>query len=120
MLWPAIVSVPDRPLVLMFGENVAVTGLPAVPNVGETLIQLGSVTEANQAPPLHPLGLAPTVKIAEPPLDGTIGTEGGLAENVQLGGATVTLTVCAAHIVSPTQLNVRVPEDPTVAFTEKP
>jgi hypothetical protein len=58
-----------------------------VPLAADTLIQLASLTDAVQDPPLHPIGLALTVKVVEPPLAGIVATDVGLAENVQVGGA---------------------------------
>jgi hypothetical protein len=84
MLCPAIVTVPDRGLVPVFCKNVAVAEPAVVPPAGDTLIQLESLTDADHDPPLHPLGLALTVNVVEPPLAGTMGTDVGLAENVQV------------------------------------
>jgi hypothetical protein len=85
MVCPAIVTVPDRVLVLVFAANVAPAVPAAVPLVGDTLIQVESLTDADHEPPLHPLGLALTVNVAEPPLAGIVDTEVGLAEKVQMG-----------------------------------
>jgi hypothetical protein len=86
MLCPAIVTVPDRVLVVVFCKNVAVAEPAVVPPAGDTLIQLVSLTDADHDPPLQPPGLALTVNVVEPPLAGTMGTDVGLAENVQVGG----------------------------------
>jgi hypothetical protein len=87
MLCPAIVRVPERALVLVLERYVAVTEAVVVPLAADTLIQLASLTDAVQDPPLHPIGLALTVKVVEPPLAGIVATDVGLAENVQVGGA---------------------------------
>jgi hypothetical protein len=84
---PAIQTVPERALVPALGEYVAVTEAAVVPLVGDTLIQLKSLTDAIHAPPLQPLGLALTVNVVEPPLATIAATDVGLTEKVQLGGA---------------------------------
>ena len=53
----------------------------------DTLIQLGSLTDAVQDPPLHPTGLALSVKIVEPPPAGIVDTDVGVAENVHVSVA---------------------------------
>jgi hypothetical protein len=58
-----------------------------IPLAADTLIQLESLTDAVQDPPLQPLGLALIVNVVEPPLAGIVATDVGLAENVQVGGA---------------------------------
>jgi hypothetical protein len=73
--------------VLVFERYVAVTVAAVVPLATDTLIQLESLTNAVQDPPLHPIGLAPIVKVVEPPLAGIVATDVGLVENVQVGGA---------------------------------
>ena len=86
MLCPAMVTVPDRALVLVFERYVAVTEAAVVPLAADTLIQDESLTDAVHDPPLHPLGLALTVNVVEPPLAGIVATDVGLAEKVQLDG----------------------------------
>ena len=83
---PAIVTVPDRALVLVFERYVAVTEAAEVPLAADKLNQLASLTDAVQDPPLHPIGLALTVKFVEPPLAGIVATDEGLAENAQIVG----------------------------------
>jgi hypothetical protein len=56
----------------------------AVPPDGETVIHVGSLTDAAHEPPMHALGLAFTLKFVEPPAAATTGTEEGLAENIQV------------------------------------
>jgi hypothetical protein len=87
MLRPAIVTVPERALVLVFERYVAVTVAAVAPLATDTLIQTESLTDAVQDPPLHPIGLALTVNVVEPPLAGIVATEVGLTENAQVGGA---------------------------------
>jgi hypothetical protein len=87
MLRPAIVTVPERALVLVFERYVAVTVAAVAPLATDTLIQTESLTDAVQDPPLHPIGLALTVNVVEPPLAGIVATEVGLNENAQVGGA---------------------------------
>jgi len=65
---------------------VAVTEAAAVPLAGETLIQVESLTDAAHDPPMHPLGLALTTNVVEPPFEGTWGTDTGLTENVHVDG----------------------------------
>ena len=72
---------------LVFERYVAVTVAAVVPLAADTLIQLESLTDAVQDPPLHPIGLALTVNVVEPPLAGIVATEVGLTENAQVGGA---------------------------------
>jgi hypothetical protein len=84
MVCPAIVTVPDRALWLEFCAYVAVTEPAVVPPAGDTLIQLELLTDADHDPPLHPLGLALTVNVVEPPLAGTVDTDVGLGANVQV------------------------------------
>jgi hypothetical protein len=84
MLCPAIVTVPDRRLVVVFCKNVAVATPASVPPAGDTLIQLESLTDADHDPPLHPLGLALTTNVVEPPLAGNVATNVGLGKNVQV------------------------------------
>ena len=75
-----------------------------VPLATDTLIQLESLTDAVQDPPLHPLGLALTVKVVEPPLEGTRGTVVGVTENVQVIGvapAWGTVMPCPAIVTVP-------------------
>jgi hypothetical protein len=84
MICPAIVTVPGRELVPVFCANAAVTEAAAVPLAGDTAIQLGSLTVADQGPPLQPLGLALTVKVVESPRAGTVATDVGVTENVQV------------------------------------
>jgi hypothetical protein len=86
MLCPAIVTVPDRALVLVVERYVAVTEAEVVPLVADTLIQMESLTDAVQDPPLQPLGPALTVNVVEPPLAGIVATDVGLAENAQIVG----------------------------------
>jgi len=86
MLCPAIVSTPDRGLVLGFGANAAVTEAAVVPLAGDTPIQLESLTVAVHGPPLHPLGPALTVNVVELPLAGIVATDVGLAEKNVQGG----------------------------------
>ena len=57
-----------------------------VPPASDTPIQLESLTDADHEPPLHPLGLALTVNVVEPPLAGTWDMDVGLTENVQVSG----------------------------------
>jgi hypothetical protein len=84
---PAIVTVPDRRLVLAFCEKVAVTEPAAVPPEEERPIQVGSLTEADHEPPVQPVGPAlVTVNWLEPPPAGIVPTEVGLAENVHVIG----------------------------------
>jgi hypothetical protein len=54
-----------------------------VPFGGDTFIQVESLTDAVQDPPLHPLGPGLTVNVVEPPLAGIIATDVGITENVQ-------------------------------------
>jgi len=112
MACPAIVTVPERALVPVFARYVAVTEPAAVPLAGDTLIQIESLTDAIHDPPLHPVGLAPTVKVVEPPLAGTWDTDKGLTVNEQGGGAD-------GLIVIPNELRAVLPpesrtEHPTV------
>ena len=65
--------------------NVAVTEPGDVPDVGETLSQLESLTVAVHDPPLHPLGDAVTVKAADPPEEGRVVDDAVLEEKVQVG-----------------------------------
>ena len=83
-LCPAIVTVPERELVLVFCANAAVTEAAVVPIAGDTAIQLESLTVAVHDPPLQPLGPAPTVKVVDPPLARIVATDVGVAENVQV------------------------------------
>ena len=87
-LCPAIVTVPDRPLVPVLARYVAVIAVAVVPLAADTLIQLELLTDAVQDPPLQPLGLALTVNVVDPPLAGTVATNVGLAEKVQLSDVT--------------------------------
>jgi len=45
-----------------------------------------SLTDAAHDPPMHPLGLALTTNVVEPPFEGTWGTDTGLTENVHVDG----------------------------------
>jgi len=93
MLCPAIVTVPERGLVLKFAGKVVVTEAGADPPAGDTLIQLESLTEAAHDPPLHPLGLPLTVNAIEAPPAGIVATDVGFAENVHFAGEfTVSVT----------------------------
>jgi hypothetical protein len=87
MLCPAIVTVPERELVLWFCANAAVTETAVAPLAGDTPIQVESLTVADHDPPLHPLGLTLTVNVVEPPLAEIVATDVGVTENVQGGGA---------------------------------
>jgi hypothetical protein len=86
---PAIVTPPDLGLVLVFCEKVAVTEPAAVPPEEERPIQVGSLTDADHEPPVQPLGLALMVNCMELPLAGTVGTDAGVAENVQVPDDTI-------------------------------
>jgi hypothetical protein len=86
----AIKRLPDRTFVPVFGENVTLTEPAPVPPVGETLIQVGSLTDADHEP-VHPGGPALTVKdIVDPPAGGL--ADSGLTEKLHVGGTTVMLT----------------------------
>ena len=87
MLCPAIVTVPDRAVVLVFERYVAVTEAAVVPLAADTLIQLESLTDDIHDPPLQPLGLALTVKVVDPPLARIVATDVGVAVNVQVDAA---------------------------------
>ena len=85
MLCPAIVTVPERELVLWFCANAAVTETAVAPLAGDTPIQVESLTVADHDPPLQPLGLALTKKIVEPPAAAIVATDVGVTENAQGG-----------------------------------
>jgi hypothetical protein len=110
MFCPAMVTVPLRGVVLVFGANAAVTGPAVVPLVGETAIQVGSLTVAVHEAPVHPAGVAVTVNVVEPPLAEIMGTEVGDTEKVHERDVTVRLAA----------LEVRVPCDAVMVVDPAP
>jgi hypothetical protein len=98
-----MVTVPIRVPAAGLAANVAVADPAAVPPDGETLIQLESLTDDDQDPPLHPGGPALLiVNWAEPPPAGIAGTEEGAALNAHAGIA----PFCETEILVPAIVNV--------------
>ena len=88
---PATVTAPDLPDVPVLAENVAVMDVALDPEVAERLIQVESLTDADQDPPLQPLGEAAIEKVAVPPDAGIllpeVESDDELTEKVQVGTA---------------------------------
>lgn len=98
MFCPAMVTVPFRGVVLVFGANAAVTGTVVVPLVGETAIQVESLTAAVHDAPVHPVGAAVTVNVVDPPLAEIMGTDVGDTEKVHERDVTVRLTAFEVRV----------------------
>ena len=77
--WPAIVTLPERGLVLGLDATVTWTGPAVVPLLGDTVIQVESF-DADQVPPVQSVGVEPTLKIFDPPVAGNCDAEAGVTE----------------------------------------
>jgi len=83
---------PESSFAVLFVEKAAVTEPSAVPLVGVNVTEIEPVAVAVHAPPVHPAGVAVTVKTVEPPLAGIVGMDVGVTESVQLGGVVAGLS----------------------------
>ncbi len=77
MFCPVMVIVPEREIVSVFARNVAVTVPPVVPLAGDTLIQVGSLTEVVHDPSVQPIAVGATANVIDPPMAAIVATDVG-------------------------------------------